>query len=185
MPPQPQPSRPGAAALAIASRMVGYKEAAEQNTGPICRWSVRLITPRTDPLAWCCGFVLTCYHFAGVNVRNLGRTLESEVLWRFAAARGWTWQENSPAVLTPSAGDIVFFATGQGHIVHCGLVRRLDLGAHDLETVEGNSRNAVRLVHRSASAPEIFGFARVPDGIQGAQPPLVLPDSPTPDPNNK
>jgi hypothetical protein len=46
----------------------------------------------------------------------------------------------------PLPGDVMFFPTGQGH-GHCGIV--IGLGAHEVMTIEGNCRDAVRCVRRA------------------------------------
>lgn len=172
---QVSPSRPGRHALQIAQGLIGWKEEGGENLGPIVVWSIQHITKRPPPLAWCCGFVLTCLHYAGVTPNSLGHTLECAVLWRSLGGKGFVWHGTETGSPQPDAGDLVFFSDTRGHINHIGFVERFDIGAHALRTVEGNARDAVRRKQRPISSPEVFGYARVPDFLQGEMPTLAPP----------
>ena len=68
----------------------------------------------------------------------------------------------------PYPGDVMFFATGHGH-GHCGIV--IGLAAHEVMTIEGNCRDAVRCVRR---ARDLVRFASTGEDREGKCPDSVV-----------
>lgn len=68
----------------------------------------------------------------------------------------------------PYPGDVMFFATGGGK-GHCGIV--VGLSAHEVMTIEGNCRDAVRLVRR---ARDLVRFASTGEDRDGKCPESVV-----------
>lgn len=132
---------------------VGIAEEAPNRGLEIDAWVRRAGAPLGSP--WCAAFASWCISVPGLperceaSAQTLGRSLRSSTL------------------ILP--GDLAWFATGEwtGHV---GVI--VGLGAGELATVEGNQRDAVRLVRRSlldvriATPLPVEEFPCIPPGLE-------------------
>jgi hypothetical protein len=164
------PSERGQVALSIALGEVGVREhPTGSNRGPCPRGATRGCVDaytggRAEP--WCAHFVSWAFeqtgsspfgHIAGVNaLRGWGRSMG----WYF------TRQQVENGTVQPLAGDILTMPRYEGvgpqrRLVggHTGFVIRYDAPSRLLETVEGNTSDAVRL--RTRTLASLDGFIRI------------------------
>lgn len=137
-----------------ACASVGVQEDGPNRAIAIDAWVRRCGAPLGS--AWCAAFASWCISVPGLpeirqaGAQALGRMLRSSVL------------------VTP--GDVMWFPTGEWQ-GHCGIV--VGIAPGEVATVEGNQRNAVRLVRRHMSEVR-FATPLPPEEQAGVPPGLDL-----------
>lgn len=124
---------------------------AQEGNGGDIYWSWYGFTSR---VSWCACFVSWCGEQCGY--------LESGVMPKFSlCSDGVKWFQDKgqfkDASYVPAAGDIIFFDWGNdGSIDHVGIVESVRKGT--VNTIEGNSGDAVRKQSYPAGDGRIYGF---------------------------
>lgn len=147
----------------MAAAAVGMKEKGGPNQGPPVE---RFAGGREE--RWCAHFVATLFREAG---RPLPGDVDPTVARANPIARVFTmWRELEKAGLVleeptlPQRGDIVAFrmrmSSDPGDGWHCGIVSAVE--GDLVQTIEGNSGDAVARRGYKLSDWRIVGFARVP-----------------------
>jgi len=134
-----------AQAVSWAEKQNGLAEAGKSNCGPqIDRWE-REMGLRVPPCrVWCGAFVHQAFRRAGVQLSS--RLIDPHRSYKDAAA-GRNGLRAIP-IDKIQRGDIVFYTFREGVLAsHFGIARARPSGAK-LNTVEGNTSNAVRLERR-------------------------------------
>jgi hypothetical protein len=136
---------------AIVARALSMLGTAEDPPGSnrghrIDEWLQRCHTSTGQP--WCAAFASWC-------------------LDTVAIAGALALGSHFPPTVEPYPGDVMFFGTGGGH-GHCGIV--VGLGPHEVMTIEGNCRDAVRCVRR---ARDLVRFGRTGDDYGGQCPETI------------
>jgi len=133
------------AALAWAVKQVGVREAGTSNCSPVIdRWE-RAMGLRLPPCrVWCGAFVHQAYLRAGVRLSE--RMIDPHRAYQDAVAGRRHLRRIAISDIRP--GDIVFYKFREGVLAsHEGLARARPKDGI-LDTVEGNTSNAVRLQSR-------------------------------------
>ena len=152
--------------LAIAKSQLGYRESTrnyivteDNEMKGYTRYGAWYGIPYGD---WCAMFVSFCLDYAGVedfpqdsNCPNWVNTLKERNL--YAEAEGYV----------PNAGDLIFFDwDDDGRSDHVGLVAEYipatDSSAAQINTIEGNSGNAVRRNTYNLVDATILGYGQLP-----------------------
>lgn len=134
-----------AAALSWAVAQVGTKERGTTNCSPtIDRWQRGMGLKVPPCRVWCGAFVHHAYKRAGINLSS--RLIDPHRSYADAVAGRRHLRRISVSSIRP--GDIVFYKFRQGmRASHLALARSKPKGGK-LDTVEGNTSNAVRLQTR-------------------------------------
>lgn len=145
------PSGVGARALALAERQLG----ANESDGSYRKFG--------QPGPWCAAFVDWAYKSAtGGQVPWKGENFHyCPNVERWAKKNG-VWENYNPNTVGQNvkAGDMVLFDWGQdGKADHIGMVTKINSDG-SIETIEGNSGNAVRHRKYRAGDPRIKGFMK-------------------------
>ena len=83
----------------------------------------------------------------------------------------------SAAEYTPNKGDIVFFDLDtDGSVDHVGLVAGVSEDGASLKTIEGNSTGCVQYNSYDQAAPEILGYAALPENPDSVEAAAVMSD---------
>lgn len=151
----------------VAETQVGYQESQKDHVFERGEWKGYTRygdwygVPYGD---WCAMFVSFCLNYAGVP---------EEAVPHFSVCQLWLeeleqlGQTAKPSQHTPRPGDLVFFdRRHKGESGHVGIVRSVytaENGKLHLETIEGNSGNAVSLRDYAADNPDIMAYGLIPD----------------------
>jgi CHAP domain len=106
--------------------------------------------------AWCCFFYSWVAHQA-LDKWPLGAPQGGVLEARRVAGKLGLWTPKSVAVNRPLPGDVFVMDRGSGH-GHIGFVLRVSDDRKQINTLEGNCGNRVKLGMRELSDPEIIGF---------------------------
>jgi len=121
--------------------------------------------PNTDGIPWCASAVCAWW-FAGFEAHPLGAMIRGADKIKDAARKLGQWHDVG-AGYQPRPGDAFVLL----HVVdspgfdrgHTGLVLRVSYDGRTVQCIEGNARNAVRLIQRtvpdSPAPDQILGFA--------------------------
>lgn len=104
-------------------------------------------TPPGTSYAWCVVFQWWCFQKAGISTSVFPKSAN------VFAVRDW-FKNKGRFYRTPMVGDLVIFSKS-----HIGFVQKL-LENHRIQTIEGNSGDAVRRHTYAADDPGIEGYCR-------------------------
>lgn len=148
--------------VALAAATVGMKETGGPNRGPPV---IRFAGGREEP--WCAHFVATLYREVGralpgdiePHVKQHNPIARVQTMWERIVEAGWQAE-------TPRAGDVIVFnsrvGSDRGFGWHCGIVSTVSSDGEVIQTIEGNSGDAVARRSYGVSDHRIVGFARAP-----------------------
>ena len=163
--------------LAVAGSQMGYAESTSNYVltedgahKGYTRYGAWYGMPYED---WCAMFVSFCLNYADVP---------AETMPRASACQSWIdtlsqaeWNLYAPAhgeeAYLPKPGDLIFFDFNQdGASDHVGIVAEYTEAAApgtpaELKTIEGNSSGRVQSVTYDPAAPEIMGYAMLPEQL--------------------
>ncbi len=153
--------------LEVALSKIGAREKPSgSNRGPeidefLPDWAKR---SKRGP-AWCAFFTGWVFHEATGTWLPGGRLGNCNALM-VAAKRADQWRDKATDALLPGDAFVMDTDGAAGSKGHTGLILRVSADYGTINTVEGNTGNAVRLGVRSLSDPRILGaICTVPDDL--------------------
>jgi hypothetical protein len=155
-----------AATLTEALKDLGARERGLPNRGPMVdKFQPEHIRQRaqTEGVPWCASAVCTWWR-VGFGLHPLGAMIRGADKLKDVARTHGMWRD---VPTQPRPGDAFVLLHGADtkgfDKGHTGLVLRVSADGRTIQTIEGNARNAVRLIERSvpdvATPNQILGFA--------------------------
>lgn len=150
-------------ALELALAELGTRENGRSNDSARIR---KYKNGAQNNLPWCASFISWVYGAGqgSSNTKTFGYSMKSQTIRRRAQKAGFYSSVNSG--YTPKPGDLMIlkYSDDSGHI---GIVSKVNSDG-TFETIEGNSSDRVRRVHRSKSTANLHGFIRMNDWLNAA-----------------
>lgn len=150
--------------ISVAESQIGYKESKKNyivtedgKTEGYTRYGDWYGNAYGD---WCAMFVSFCLNYADIPQSAI--PYEASCQRWIKATSGSLYYSASD--YTPQKGDLIFFDwDNDGHSDHVGLVASVSEDGSSLQTIEGNSSDAVRTERYNTGDRDIMGYAALPE----------------------